>query len=81
MEQRNDCIDYHGQRRNPQIFHFAPAGLITRQAAAPQSRHQSTNGAHSVFAALDEHVEAPVGRVRHRSSGQGGRGNVASFCP
>ncbi len=27
MEQRNGRIDRHGQRENPQIFHFAPAGF------------------------------------------------------
>jgi superfamily II DNA or RNA helicase len=29
MEQRNGRIDRHGQRHNPQIFHFAPAGFAT----------------------------------------------------
>ncbi|MEN9935519.1 MAG: hypothetical protein RLZZ387_2098, partial [Chloroflexota bacterium] len=29
MEQRNGRIDRHGQRKNPQVFHFAPRGFAS----------------------------------------------------
>ncbi|HMQ33883.1 MAG TPA: helicase-related protein, partial [Chloroflexaceae bacterium] len=43
MEQRNGRIDRHGQRHNPQVFHFAPAGLISRKGAKTQSRAGSAD--------------------------------------
>lgn len=53
MEQRNGRIDRHGQRENPQIFHFAPVGLLassqpdngSRKVAKPQRDGGTTESA------------------------------------
>ena len=49
MEQRNGRIDRHGQRRNPRIYHFAPAGY---------GRRAELSSPEPLLAAVDAPAEA-----------------------
>ena len=40
MEQRNGRIDRHGQRENPLIYHFSPAGFGRRDSVSPSNSLQ-----------------------------------------
>ncbi|RRR65707.1 MAG: helicase [Candidatus Viridilinea halotolerans] len=66
MEQRNGRIDRHGQSSNPQIFHFAPAGLVSPEGSRKDAKTQRRNVSDSDlggFAPLRETPTTPVGEL------------------